>query len=76
MFCGTGQMSASQQFTTGEPVITTSDSKQLAYNGMFDAPQFAVQSSLYSQAGLDPQKSHTLEYVQYLTTSDQLLKVF
>ena len=69
-------MSAPQQFMTGEPVITTSDSKQLAYNGMFDAAQFAVQRSLYSQAGLDPQKSYTLEYVQSLTTLDQLLKVF
>ena len=43
---------------------------------MFDAAQFALQSSLYLQAGLDPQKSYTLEYVQCLTTSDQLLKEF
>ena len=56
-----GQMSAPKQFTTGEPVITTSDSKQVAYNGMFDAAQFAVQRNLYLQAGLDPQKSDTLE---------------
>ena len=69
-------MSAPQHFTPGEPVITTSDSKQLAYNGMFDAAQFAVQNSLYVQAGLDPQKSYTLDYVQSLTTPDQLLKVF
>ena len=73
---GTGQMSAPQQFTTKEPVTNTSDSKQLAYNGMFDAAHLLVQSSLYLQAGLDPQKSYTLEYVQSLTTPDQLLKVF
>ena len=76
LFCGTGQMSAPQQLTTGEPVITTSDSKQLAYNGMFDAAQFAVQSSLFLLASLDPEKFYTLEYVQSLTTPDQLLKVF
>ena len=60
-------MSASPASTIREPVLLASDSKQVAYNRLFDSANFAVKESLYIHAGPDPPKSCTLKYVQSLT---------
>ena len=69
-------MIASPQYTTGEPVLMDTDSKQLAYNGLFDGAHFAVQDSHYLHASLDPQKTYTLGFVKSRSTVEEMQKVF
>ena len=70
------RISPPQAVTPGDPVLTVTDSLQLAHNVMFESAQFAVQEEQYTHAGLDPQKSYMPDFVLAATTAGDLGKAF
>ena len=64
--------------TPGDPVLTVTDSLQLAHNGMFEfeSAQFAVQEEQYVHAGLGPQKSYMPDFVPAAAAAGDVSKAF